>query len=210
MNNQDEHIDSQLLDDATLWIAFKAGDQKAYAYIYQKHVRLLFKYGINFTKDRELVKDCIQELFMYLWERKDYLGATNNITFYLFKSLRRSIINKINKADLELSENEIPSNYHVTSTPSYETDLIKAQSNQDHIKQLILALNKLPIRQKEAVFLKYYHHMSFEEIADVMSVNRKSVYKLMQNAICSLRKSFLPVSVVLTAFFSIYVFLLQN
>lgn len=193
MSKQDEHIEFQFLDDRQLWKAFKSGDQKAYACIYQKHVRLLFTYGSKLTKDRDLVKDCIQDLFFYLWNRREKLGETDHINYYLFKSLRRSIIDKLGKADIHILDGETSPDYNFKMVSSFEANLIEHQSFEEDHKRLVRALDQLPERQKETIFLKYYHNLSFEEIASIMSINRRSVYKLMHKALDALQKSLLPI-----------------
>ncbi len=47
--------------DKTIWISFKKGDHAAFNYIYKTYFSVLFNYGRQFTADRELIKDCIQD-----------------------------------------------------------------------------------------------------------------------------------------------------
>lgn len=202
MNKQDKRTKLQFLNDTQLWRTFKSGDQQAYAYIYQKHVRLLFNYGSKLSKDRDLVKDCIQDLFYYLWDRREHLGETDHISYYLFKSLRRSLIGKLRKENTP--DNEISPDYNFKTVSSCEVDFIKNQSLEGNHQRLACALSKLPERQKEAIFLKYYHNLSFEEIASVMSINKRSVYKLIYKAIEALQKSLQP---VLLSFFLLVFFI---
>ena len=184
-------------DDKLLWRAFKNGDQQAYARIYQQHVRLMFKYGSKLTPDRDLVKDCIQELFLYLWERREHLGDTEHIRFYLFRSLRRSIISKLKKTDGDLLSSEISPDYNFISVASFESDLISNQSSEEYHQRLKDALSQLPDRQKEAIYLKYYHNLSFEEIASVMQVSKRPIYKFIYKALRTLQKSLLHILISL-------------
>ena len=47
-----------------MWNRFMAGDDDAYASLYEEYVQDLYQYGLCFTSDTELVKDCIH--FSYL------------------------------------------------------------------------------------------------------------------------------------------------
>ena len=49
-----------------VWSRFRSGDQDAFSEIYQKFIDALFAYGCKMTRDRELVKDCIQDIFIDL------------------------------------------------------------------------------------------------------------------------------------------------
>lgn len=197
MSKQENYVNLQFLEDGLLWNAFKSGDRRAYGYIYQKNVRLLFTYGSKLTKDRDLVKDCIQDLFVYLWDRREKLGQTDHISYYLFKSLRRSIVAKLLKAGPINQDIDVSPDYNFKIITSCETDLIEIQSSEDYNQKLAYALDQLPERQKEAIYLKYYQNLSFEEIASVMSINRRSVYKLIHKAIDCLQQSLQPLLISL-------------
>ena len=56
-------------DEKMLWEKLLAGDEDACTYIYRKYIEELFSYGMRFTSDRELVKDCIQDLFVKIYFR---------------------------------------------------------------------------------------------------------------------------------------------
>src|SRR6186713_841419 len=71
--------------DAVVWAALQQGHRKALDYIFEKHTRLLYAYGARITGDVLLVEDCIQDIFVELWNRHERLSATDNIKFYLLK-----------------------------------------------------------------------------------------------------------------------------
>ncbi|MGB3588949.1 MAG: sigma-70 family RNA polymerase sigma factor [Tunicatimonas sp.] len=170
------------LEDVVLWQAFKQGDQQAYATIYHQYVRLLFQYGCRLCPDRELVKDAIQDLFYYLWEHRSNLGDVQHIQYYLITALRRKII-ELQKADVS---NEIDEQTIVI--PSAEKKHIEAETERDNQRYLHQGLNNLTERQREAIFLRYYQDMPVREIAQVMQVQRRAVYQLLQGAIQTLTK----------------------
>ena len=54
-------------------------------------------------------------------------------------------------------------------------------------RRLQLALNDLPVRQKEALFHIFYENLTYEETAEVMHVHIKTVYNLAWRGIERLR-----------------------
>lgn len=66
----------------------------------------MFGYGIKLCNQKELVKDCIQDLFKNLWSRRKKLDHINSPNVYLFVSLRRKILKKKN-GENRTNENEI-------------------------------------------------------------------------------------------------------
>lgn len=64
-----------------------------------------------------------------------------------------------------------------------------SESEMELAKKLMLALDKLPVRQKEALYYIYYENLSYEEVAALMNVNIKTVYNLTWRGIETLRKT---------------------
>ena len=178
------HSPTSYSDDKQLWRAFKSGDRHAYSLIYHQQVRLLFAYGCKLSNQRELIKDCIQDLFYYLWEHREGLSDTDNIRRYLLTALRRSLLTQLKSTAIQY-----PLLVNSPTTPSYETEWIEQQTAEDQLAGLTQSIQTLPDRQREAVFLKYYQNLSTEEIAATMCINRRAVYKLLAKAIANLRRS---------------------
>ena len=62
-----------------------------FANLYDKNIDNLFAFGSRFTTDRELLKDCIHDVFVKLYLKRDNLGNVENIESYLYISLRNRI-----------------------------------------------------------------------------------------------------------------------
>jgi RNA polymerase sigma factor (sigma-70 family) len=196
VNNLDDFIYSQQ-DDAQTWGDFKKGIAAAFSYIYITYYRQLYNYGYTLYPDKELLKDSLQELFFELWRDREKLGTAYSIRVYLLVSFRRKLIAKINqdrkRKQLVQKEGQ--------SEESYETKLIFTQQESEQKTQLNQALAKLPKRQKEAVYLRYFQELSYQQITEVMDLQYQTVRDLIHKAIKTLRqqmKSMLFMSVALT------------
>lgn len=177
--------------DADLWDAFLSGSKDAYAYMYQKYARVLYNYGYKITPDRSLVEDCIQDLFLTILESRERLGHTTSIKFYLMRSLRRDIVRKIN-ADLRVSGHSVEGDEAMFTVEfHYEPSWLDSQISKERAEALLRELNQLPARQKEALFLKFFDNLSYEEIAGIMGIEQTSAYKVIYKAIAALQKRML-------------------
>jgi RNA polymerase sigma factor (sigma-70 family) len=174
---------SPFQNELELWKAFRSGNLEAFTLIYENYVQILYNYGCKLTIDKAMVEDGIQDLFIEIWKKKESLGDTNNIKYYLFKCLRRKLVHKIkesNTIDYKfLSE--------TTEDSSWESNLIDIQQFQLQQAHLQKAFQLLTKRQKEAVFLKFYENLSFQEVASVMGLGIKSTYNLISKALDILR-----------------------
>jgi RNA polymerase sigma factor (sigma-70 family) len=173
-------------DDAALWSAFRLGNPTAFEQVYQRHVQILFNYGAKLTTDRDLVADTIQDLFVDLWRTRANLGPTDNIKYYLFKSLRRRLVKGLQPGHPPCGQDLEPTGLFEL-VPSPEARLIGEQESQLREARLQKALQRLTPRQREAIFLKYYQDLSFAEVAEVMSLGLKSTYNLVEKSVGILR-----------------------
>ncbi len=176
-------------DEIVLWNQFRSDDEVAFGKLYQCYVQLLYNYCTQFSTDRALIKDCIHDLFVELWQHRHSLGDTTSVRFYLMASIKRKLVRHLNAQLKHTSNEEIPLEYHHLYTVSSESELIAHEEYVSNSKSLNFALEKLPRRQREAVFLKFYVNMTNEEISDFMHINIQSVYNLVFGALSNLKKN---------------------
>ncbi len=176
--------------DNILWNKLRHGNRDAFDEIYYKYVNILFNYGKRFSHSEQIVEDCIQDLFTDLWIKRKKLGSTNQIKPYLFIALKRRVIRLISKEKRSFNIDQI-SDFFLEY--SFEDKNIQDESNAANIDQLKNTLAKLTPKQKEVIFLKFYEQLSYAEIAQIMKVEIKAIYKLMGRAINSLRSDFIKI-----------------
>jgi RNA polymerase sigma factor (sigma-70 family) len=175
--------------DLEVWNAFDKGDEMAFNYIYRCFTPIMFSFGIQITKDVDLVKDCMQNLFIDLRRKRGSLSDVISIKSYLLKILQRELFRAIKKESSHSIQNtELPENAFLIEV-SHETKVIQLESETEINTQLKKALNQLTARQRQALVLLYEEGMSYKEIAEVLEFNEvKSARKLVYRAIESLKQ----------------------
>jgi len=160
----------------------KNGDPGALELLYKRYAGPLYNYGSKFTADKDLIKECIQELFVNLWIRRDFISFPSDVKNYLYKSFRLAIFKKA--ASTGKNEEYLDSeSYPFSVTLTIEDDLIAGEENDALKTKLQSTIAALTDRQKEAIFLKFYENLSYEEIAEVMGISVKATYKLMARSL---------------------------
>ncbi|HEY0244811.1 MAG TPA: sigma-70 family RNA polymerase sigma factor [Mucilaginibacter sp.] len=172
-------------NDEYLWLCFREGNHKAYTLLLRNHANLLFSYGSKFSKDEDFVKDCIQDVFFELWNRRENIKQAASVKAYLFKSLRLRIFREQSKwnnteffEDSQIFEDDF----------NIEAHLIHEQTSKEIADKLKEVLASLSQRQKEILYLHFFENVDHDGIAKIMGLNRQSVYNLLYRSICSLRK----------------------
>jgi len=166
-----------------LWESFRKGDKDAFAALFREYYGTLYRFGNKFTTDTELLEDCIQELFIELWQAKSQTPVLS-VKAYLLKSLKYKLLKAFRKNGKVLP---IYDNGDMPFELSHETFLIHQQENDQRRQEVIRALERLSHRQKEIIYLKYYQNLSYEEVSEIMNINYQVARNLLYQAIKSLK-----------------------
>ncbi len=166
-----------------VWFNFKNGDRDSFEELFNEFADQLFAYGSKITDDRELLKDCIQDLFVDIYTYSPNLKNPELLEYYLYKSLKRSILKKLKKDKrLESFSNERNS-FHLTF--DLETDGFQDDSKNFQIEFLKRALNTLDEKKRELLFLKFDSGLNYNEIGDLLNMKpdtvKKQVYRIIQH-----------------------------
>ncbi|CAG5006227.1 hypothetical protein DYBT9275_03763 [Dyadobacter sp. CECT 9275] len=179
-------FDESASDDNVLWNYFRSGDENAFGEIARKYYRSLFTYGTKFSRDREFVKDCIQDLYFELWSKRETIGETDFVKFYLLKSLRRKIHRESSRRNWISDEGELDFETD-DGDLSIEQKIIEFESNAEKVRLINHHLPLLPKRQQEIIYLKFYENLDNESIAQVMSISRQAAANLLYRSIKELK-----------------------
>ncbi len=174
--------------ERALWRAFKAGNEQAFEALYHTFFDALVNYGSRLSADTALLEDAIQDVFIDLWRRRSFLADVETPKFYLFKALRNQLSRNLRHDVFEHSE-DIDNFLDLLSSISAEQETIYQDQTVDQQQVLAHALQKLTNRQREAINLRFYHGLSIDEIAQLMSVSKQSVNNLLSKAYALLRIS---------------------
>lgn len=165
------------------WKQFVSGDEASFTELFKYFSKPLFNYGTKIVADEELVKECLQELFLTLWRTRTKLSVNVvSVQSYLFLSFKRMLLRKNRQAAKVISLNRKAYESFAVQY-SIEQVLIEKELMQEQERLLVAALQMLTDRQKEAIYLKFYHNMSYEEIGEIMGINYQSLRSLVYKAI---------------------------
>ncbi|RIV19426.1 sigma-70 family RNA polymerase sigma factor [Fibrisoma montanum] len=186
--------------DQTLWQSFREGEKQALGQLLERYYRVLKHYGLKFMVEETVVEDCIQELFLQLWQNREQINDTESVKHYLLKALRHHVLQYI-RLQKRLNYEELDWDSALPEEPDSETLLIQQESLERLVKTIRDQLASLPNREREALYLRFYENLSIPEIAEVMNVNRQSVSNFLQKALTKLRNQWLsPVLVTFCIF----------
>jgi len=196
-NNISEH-------ELRLWDEFRAGNEAAFAALVKRYSNTLFTYGYQICRDRDLVKDCIQEVCLELWNRRGRISAVNSVKWYLIKSIRTRIFKDRSK----WRTNEmVDDDYMFIVEFNIESQLVLETETLEFISRVKTVINGLPARQREIIYLRFYENLSFDQICEVMNISKQSVHNLLQKAYRSFRSEWMLVFAVMSIAYRYFFYL---
>lgn len=195
------HFEKMKITAEEQWDQFRSGSVDSFTSIYNEHIKILLSYGRKIYNDRQVVADVVQELFTNLWIRKEFIGSTNSVKFYLFKSLRTALVKEIKKnqnKEFKLDNTETKA----LMSSSHEALVIQEERVEERQKLVKRALDLLSKREQEILYLKYFCSLGNDEISKLLSIQYQSVKNTSFGAIKKLRKYFSlkEIQVLLLAF----------
>lgn len=177
------------ISDEKLWGLCLIGDKEAFREIYCRFYSLLYNYGSKLVSDKDLVKDCIQDIFIKLIQNYQSLSATPNVKGYLIKALRNKLYDTLEKVrvmdDISLYE-------EVFVTDELMPLLSFEDSDADNrAKHLMQVFSQLSPHQQEIIYLYYVNELKHDEIAEIMGINYQSSKNLLFRSLTRLRGLYL-------------------
>ena len=155
--------------------------------LYDQTIDRLFAMGSRMTGDREMLSDCIQDVFVKLYTKRVELEMVENIESYLFVSLRNRLNDEF-RMQSHRYDNETCDNYINVVADSSETDLLELQEEENRKQLCVNAyMQELSPRQQQIVRLFFIEQMKYDEICQVMGINYQSARNLIHRSISRLR-----------------------
>jgi RNA polymerase sigma factor (sigma-70 family) len=183
----------------TVWLAFKAGDRQAFEQLLQMFYPVLLNYGYRLAQDRAFAQDALQDFFIELWNNRQMLGSPGSVRAYLLVAFRHRLFREKGRSFWHKGATSLNEEYEVEVQLSIEHYLINHEVEHETLQRLKAELAKLTKRQREALYLRFYQALDYDQIAQAMGINHHSVVNLVYEAIRVLRKNW--VLAVATAWF---------
>lgn len=170
----------------------KNGDQMAWNTMYGQYADMLYAYGMKMVQNRVLVDDCIQDVFVYLYDKRANLPVLHNVQAYLLMCLR----NKISRQLIALSKRQ-SQEINMDSESINKFNLtIDVQETMEHtelreeqLDALQEAIKQLSPRQREILYLRYYKNLGVDDVATVVGISKQTVMNATSVSLAKLRKN---------------------
>jgi len=173
------------------------GDSAAFATLYDRYEQRIFTFCQRLTGSADDAADATQEAFVSMLERLPGLTDRDlNFGAYLFTTARHSAYRVMEKRRKAEPTEVLPERgasgggFGAGMDPDQgdpEEDPERKALVEGQQEQVRAAHARLPERQREVLVLRELEEMSYDEIAEIMDMNRNSVAQLISRARIKLR-----------------------
>jgi RNA polymerase sigma-70 factor (ECF subfamily) len=174
--------DSEIFKDLILtW------PDRAIEYLYEHYHNSLVHIAERRTHDRKAAEDIVQEAFMEVWEKSNWIGTQKGLLIgpYLISVVKhKSITFYYQAARLDQKKSSYFLEYLLTTRTSKESEIIQSDKN----KILRAIVSTLPARERECIQMRFLQEMSIEAIAIRLNISKKGVEKNITSGLKRLRK----------------------
>jgi RNA polymerase sigma-70 factor (sigma-E family) len=146
--------------------------------LYRGHALGLMRLAVMMVGDRPTAEDVVQEAFFGLYRRWPHLRDRASALAYVRSSVLNGCRSVVRRRRLPFRAEHLP--------PVWSAEAA-AMVGEDR-RQVMAALHRLPIRQREALVLRYFGELAEEEIAEAMKVSRGTVKSTMSRGVAALAK----------------------
>jgi RNA polymerase sigma factor (sigma-70 family) len=159
-------------DDQELIEEILSGSQAAMEVLTRKYYKQIYAFVYRKVGNRETAYDLTQEIFIKMIQRIEMFSSKGKFKNWLYQIAvnhcrdywRSSEYKKISR------QAELPDT--IKSDQKSVPYIFERKETREQVKQ---AIHNLPDIQREAIILKYFHHMKIQEIAEVTKANVSTV-----------------------------------
>lgn len=174
-----DRTDDRLVTD------FVGGDEGALRILVERWERPVFVFLVRMLGSPEEAEDLCQDTFIKLMHASARYRPEGRFQSWLFRIAGNQARSRLRRRRI-LRWLPMSDDHDTTAAPG--PDALQGMAGEESRQQVREAIAALPERQRQALVLKQYHDMSYQEIADAMDSTVNSVQMLLHRAMQALRK----------------------
>ncbi|WP_299580536.1 RNA polymerase sigma-70 factor [uncultured Sunxiuqinia sp.] len=171
-------------------------DRGAFRKLFEKYYKELYVFARQYVHSSETCKDILQDVFSYLWEKREQLEINQSVKAYLYRAVHHQCLNYLKKTN---TTHRHLTSFHLQQQQSFlyqqnAHDQLQEKELQETIHQ---AMASLPEQCRKIFLLSREQGLKHKEIARQLSISPKTVEVQIYRALKYLKQQ-LPVSATRT------------
>lgn len=186
-----EHMRRKTDDELAAAMAAEIGGA-AFRELFDRYYTPLTLFAIRFLADEDAASDVAQNVFVTLYEHRRE-GPPRNIRSFLYTSVRNACLNVLKHERVKRQyEGEAALTADEMATDAADSLIEESEAQA----KIAAALAKLPEQCRKIFTMNRFDGLSNQEIADLLSISKRTVETQISNALKTLRRILLTLAVL--------------
>lgn len=170
MPANDPHTAVQLRE---LQIRIAGGDETAFTQLYLHFGKKLILFGVSLVRSREIAEELVEDVFVKLWAQRRTITKIDNITVYLYVSVKNQALNKLSQKASELIT--APFDYLDTTLDEFAADPYDLMITSEMMARMQQVIETLPPRCKMIFKLIREDGLKYKEVAEILNISVNTI-----------------------------------
>ncbi len=169
------------MEQERLWaLQAQQGDEDAFAHIVEAYQRPVYNLAYRMLGNAQEAEDATQEAFLRLYTRIETYDPSRKLSSWILSIASHHCIDRLRKRRGQtVSMEDVQAERWLPDGDPAPEDRTLAQEHEFRIRRL---LNSLPAQYRLVIILRYWHDMSYEEIAEITSSTQSAVKSRLHRA----------------------------
>ena len=188
------------INDQELTSLLSRGSKDAFRQLYNRYGSKIHRFALNYLKSEYDAEELVQDVFLKLWDKRNFLDSSGNIKSYIYKVAVNSIYDFIRHKNIEQAFHEFSMGKTEESDDTWEEVVYN-----DMLAQIEQLMKQMPEQRRKIFKMSKEYGLSNAEIAKSLSLSKRTVENQLYRARTFLKDN-LDRSSILSVLF-IYLFL---
>jgi RNA polymerase sigma-70 factor (ECF subfamily) len=170
-----------------LIVRARTGDTQAWGDLYREYAPAIFRFCRRAMPTREDAEDATMEIFIKLRDKLAQYDQSRSFTAWLYKVAANHCWDMLRRRRVRQDkETEDVTEMPLEAPEPNQLEKLIEERTSEEVRR---ALDKLGLRARMALVMRYYSDMSYDEIADALGVRRAFVGVVLLRARHELRQA---------------------
>ncbi len=164
VSESSEQADTQLVK------ASRQGGQDAFALLVQRHQRRVFNLSLRMLQDYEDASEVTQEAFLAAWQGLPSFRGEARFATWLYRITYRCCLRQLERRKRERDLQAVIEAEQTLEGMHREQraeDILEQRDRQTMVRE---QMEQLPARYRSVLILRHLYEMTYEEMADILSM----------------------------------------
>jgi len=170
------------------------GDREVFISLFQSNYKSLVLYAKKFVLDTEIARDLVQDVFVYLWDKRKQLNIDRSLDSYLFRAVHNICINHLKRESKKANYlKHFLLNFNGTAmASSISDDSHEIAVHNDLLANIESIIESLPEQCRNIFRLSRFKGLKNKEIAELYSISTRTVETQIYRAVKVMREKLSP------------------